>query len=110
MALAVLLGLAARIWAPCEGGVVGVAEGLAPKERCLPPPGRQTCSAKVKIEMALAVRLDLAARIWAPCEGGVVGVVEGLAPKERCLPPPGRQTACFSPPHPLFSPHHTPGS
>ncbi len=22
-----------------EGGVVGVVEGLAPKERCLPPPG-----------------------------------------------------------------------
>ena len=28
------------MWAPCEGGVVGVAVGLAPKGRCLPPPGR----------------------------------------------------------------------
>ena len=29
-----------QMWAPCEGGVVGVAVGLAPKGRCLPPPGR----------------------------------------------------------------------
>ena len=29
-----------QAWAPCEGGVVGVAAGLAPKERCLPPRGR----------------------------------------------------------------------
>ena len=36
-------GLALR-----EGGVVGVAEGLAPSERCLPPP---ECRARVELQL-----------------------------------------------------------
>jgi len=58
--------------------VVGVAEGLAPKERRLPPPRVPL------VPHELDYRLQIS---WAPCEGGVVGVVEGLAPKERRLPP-----------------------